>query len=411
MSDVTLDRRISFGLLTLYGLGTMVGGGFYALIGKVAAAAGPGTTSAFVLSAGLAALSALSFGELSARFPSSAGESRYVLEAWGSRKLSAMVGWLVILTGVVSAATLSTAFGTFLIDLLPIPIPVGTAFVVLLLGAVACQGIGESVALAVGITVIEVGGLLYVVAVGWPTLLEPGAISIDLVPSDPTAILGVLSGAFLAFYAYVGFEDMVNLAEEVEDVEHNMPRAILLALVITTLLYIVVSLIAIASLQPQVLVEARTPLAKLVGAEGSTAAVLVTIVSMLAGVNGALMQIVMASRVAYGMAAQQLAPAWLGVINPRTRTPVQSTLAACAVVLVLALLVPLVSLAKLTSAILLTMFALVDASLVVIKRRGPPPAGGFTVPIWVPAAGCVLSAAMVLFSIVSLAGGATLGGH
>lgn len=374
MTDTTLARRLGPWTLTLYGVGTMVGGGFYALVGKVSAQAGMLTPWALLMASAVAGLSALCFAELSARFPSSAGESRYVEEAFGWRGLAGLVGWMVIATGVVSAATLARAFAGFLVDLVPaVPEVAGVVGILALLTLVAAWGIGESTALAIGITVVEVGGLVWALAVGWPALAAlPDALPDLVALPDAAQAQGVALGAFLAFYAFVGFEDMVNLAEEVEDVERTLPWAILGALGITTVLYVAVGLLLVLAHPPEALAASATPLGLILGAEGRpVVAWAVGVISMLAGVNGALMQLVMAARVVYGLAARRLAPAWLGRVDPRTRTPVVGTVAAGLVAAALALTLDLVPLARLTSGVLLAVFALVAASLGVLQARDP----------------------------------------
>jgi amino acid transporter len=414
-SSTSLHRSITLPMLLLYGLGTMVGGGFYALVGKVTASAGDQMPLAFVVASVIAGFTAWSFSELAGRYPSSAGESRYVLEAFGRPSWATATGWLVVLTGVVSAATLCNAFGRFAEDLLGISGWVGVVGVVVALAGVAAWGIGESVALAVLITLIEVGGLLAVVIVRREVLWDlPGALpSMLLPPTSLEAGWGVMVGAFLAFYAFVGFEDMVNLAEEVVDIERTMPLAIGGAMLITTLLYVGVGSIAVLAVDAEVLVSAATPMAVLVQADGGSWAVVMTIISMLAGVNGALMQIVMASRVVYGMAARGLAPELLGRVHPSTRTPVVATVVVAVAVWLLATLVDLVSLARATSGVLLAVFTLVNLSLAVIHRRdGPAPSGIVRVPIWAPWVGALLTSGLLLLQLwVLFAGSAPVAGH
>jgi len=398
-----LHRRLGLGLLTFWGVGTIVGGGFYALIGEVASEAGVLTPVAFLVAAIVAGFSALSFAELSARLPYSAGEAHYVLEAFGRRGLSALVGWMVITTGVVSAATLANAFARFARTLVELPGPAIVVAVVIVLGGLAAWGIAESVVAAAIVTVVETAGLLVVVALaghhlaGLPAMLAEAA-------AEPAAARtgGVLLGAFIAFYSFVGFEDMVNLAEEVKEPHRNMPLGILLSLGLSTALYMLVTVVVVAAVPQAELVGSTAPLSLAVQGSSPTVASALTVIGMVAGLNGALVQIVMASRVAYGLSNKGQAPALLGRIHPRTRTPIIATVAACAVVVVLALGFPLVTLAKITSAVLMLIFALVNLSLLQLKRRpdwldreGP------TYPRWVPAAGLLVTVAFLLFQAAS----------
>jgi APA family basic amino acid/polyamine antiporter len=404
MPTPSLKRTLSLPLFTAYGLGTMVGAGFYALLGKVAAEAGMRTPLAFLVAAVVAGFSALSFSELSARYPSSAGEARYVGEAFRRRWLSTLVGWLVITTGVVSAATLANAFAGFLQDLLPVHHGATIVVLVLVLGAVAAWGILESAWLAALITVIEVGGLVWVLAVTGRHLRELPARAFEMLPSlDGASSSGVMLGAFLAFYAFIGFEDMVNMAEEVKQPRRNLPRGILLAFAATALLYLLVSTAGVLAVAPAELAQSRTPLALLTGGPAGGRSLALSMISLLAGVNGALVQILMAARVAYGLASKGGAPRLLGAIHPRTRTPVRATALMSAVVLVLALWFPIVTLAKATSSVILVVFVLVNLALWRIQTREGAPPPGRSGRRWVPLVGGLLCAGLLVHQAVALA--------
>jgi basic amino acid/polyamine antiporter, APA family len=400
---VTLQRSLSLPLLTFYGLGTIVGGGFYALIGKVSIYAGMYTPFAFMTAAFIALFSAFSFAELSARFPKSAGESLYVRKAFRRKHLSTAVGWMVILTGVVSAATLATAIAGFLNDLIGLNPTLAIFVIVLSLGLIAAWGIMESVITAIIITVIEIGGLFFIVFVARDHLMDlPQRLPEILPPLSLDVWKGIFLGGFLAFYSFIGFEDMVNVAEEVKNPKRNLPIAILLSLLLTTILYFLVTLAAVSSVPLQQLGQSHTPLAEVVASWGLGTQKIIGVVSILAGVNGALVQIIMAARVAFGMAEGGLAPRWFSVIHPKTRTPLRATGVMTAVVLILALWFPLVTLAKATSSIILIIFTLVNLALVVIKlRSSEPPEGAPNYPLALPVAGFLTSGGFFLFHLLA----------
>ncbi|WP_462322090.1 APC family permease [Halochromatium sp.] len=400
-SSQRLQRRVRFPFLVFYGVGTMVGGGFYALSGEVAGRVGLHAPLAFALAGALALLSALSFAELSGRLPHSGGSARYVEEAFGSARLAALVGWLVISTGVVSAATLAVATTGFLRDLAPLPSAPTTLVLVLAMGAIAAWGIAEAVAIVVVITLLEVGALLYIVlSMGEVLGTLPAQASAILVPADLSVVAGILGASFLAFYAFIGFEDMVTVAEEVQDVRRALPAAVITSLGLTMALYVVVATVAVLAVPPAELAAADTPLARVVAEQGQLAITAIVLVSMLTGINGALVQVVMAARVAYGMAERRVAPRWLATVNPHTRTPLPATTLATLLVLALALTFGLEALAKATSAIILVVFTLVNLGLLRIKRRQPDtPAAVPRLPLWVPVGGALASAALLLFQI------------
>lgn len=366
----TLKRTLSLPLLTLYGVGTIIGGGFYALVGKVAAEAGTYAPASFLLAATIALFSALSYSSLAVRYPVSAGEAEYVRAAFRRQGFSAFVGWLVIATGLVSAATLSRAIVGFIGDFVSIPLVLGLALTVGLLGGIAAWGIAESVWLSVAITLIEVGGLILVVGLEGDVLGDLPTRWVELVPDIRIETWqGIGLGGFLAFYAFVGFEDMVNVAEEVRDPTRTLPIAIGLALVSTTALYLLVTTVAVLAVPVGELATSDTPVARIVADHGPRVIRAMGFISVLAGVNGALIQVIMAARVAYGLAARGGAPRWLGHVNGFTRTPVRATALMTILVFVLALWWPLGTLAKLTSAIILVVFALVNLTLIVIRLR------------------------------------------
>ncbi len=399
----TLKRSLGLSMITLYGLGTIVGGGFYALVGKVSAEAGMFTPVAFLIASAVALFSAFSYAELSARYPYSAGEAHYAMVAFRRIWPSALVGWAVILTGVVSAATLADAFAGFVRTLVDVPQWLVISMLVVTLSAVAIWGIGQSAILALIITLVELGGLVVVIFAAGDRLAAVPPRWSELIPGFSLhAWSAILVGSYLAFYSFIGFEDMVNIAEEVKDPVRNLPIAILAALGLTTVLYVLTTTVVVLAVDPRQLSASNSPLS-LVFERGSLAASALTVIGMMSGLNGALVQIVMASRVAYGMARRGAAPSIFAKINQQTRTPIMATCAVASVVLMLALWLPIVMLAKATSTILLGVYSLVNLSLVIIKcRNTQPPNAGPSYPIWLPMSGAVTCVAFVAFHLVSL---------
>jgi APA family basic amino acid/polyamine antiporter len=393
MADSTqLARKITLPLLLFYGLGNILGAGIYVLIGEVAGLAGLYAPFSFVLALVIASFTALSYSELAVRYPVSAGEAVYVREGLRSRTLSTVVGLTIALAGLVSAATIACGFAGYLTELLPLPEPAVIVGVVIILGAIAAWGIGESVAIASAITLVEIGGLLLILWVGAPAFIQlperlPGLVP----PMELESWHGIALGGFLAFYAFLGFEDMVNIAEEVKEPSRSFPAAILLALLIATLLYVGVSLVSILLLPPEQLSASHAPFATLYRHATGEDSTLITCISMLAVINGALIQIIMASRITYGMSRKGWLPAPLSYVHPLRKTPLLSTLLVTMVTIAFALWLPLVSLANLCSSLILIVFIMVNISLIRIKLRTPAPEGVHTVPFWVPVAATFLN--------------------
>ena len=398
-----LRRTIRLPGLVLYGLGTTIGAGIYALMGVIAGRAGLHAPVAFLVASGIAALTAASFAELSARFPRAGGEAVYVAEGLQSRRLARVVGLFVALAGIVSAATVSRAFGGTLHELLAFPRLIAAASAVAAVGVVAAVGIRESVVAASLMTLLEVGGLLLVASFAtdaWQALPERVP---ELWPRDFSAWAGVGAAAMLCFFAFLGFEDMVNVAEEVRDVRRTLPWGIALTMLVTTGLYLVTAVACVLAVPPAELAASEAPLMLVFERSGGSGALLGWI-ALLAMLNGALVQIVKSSRVLYGLADVGALPPALAAIHPRTRTPLRTTALVVAAAGILAVGLPVETLAAGTSAVTLATFALANLALVRIHARGEP-SPSFSVPRGVPIAGFVLTVLLGVVGVLQRFGG------
>jgi len=356
---------------------------------------------AFLVSALIAAFTALSYAQLVALFPKSAGEAVYVWQGFHHRGLSSAVGWLIILTGIVSSATLSNGVVGYVNVFVQTPRWMCIVFTVLILGALALWGISESMWASVVMTLIELGGLFLVLAFSGDSFLRlPQRVPEFFMPNSLAQLGGVLSAAFLAFYAFIGFEDMVNVVEEVKNPKENMPRAILIAIGVATLLYVLVAVAVVSALPLETLASSDAPLALLIGSRGAGWGKVISAISIFAILNGLLVQIIMGSRVLYGMAAQGNAPIFFSNIHPKTRTPMEATVLMIALVLIFALWLPLVVLAKITSFVILIIFTLVNLALWRVKKD-PQYTDALTLKSY-PAFGAVLCFSLVLFQVFVL---------
>ena len=399
-----LEREVSLPLLVLYGLGTTVGAGIYALTGEVTRSAGTRAPLSFLVAAALAAGTALGFAELAGRLPKAAGEAVFVDHAFHSRFVTLSVGAAVGFAGVVACAAILNAFGGYLAELVEAPRWWFVVGLVVALTMVAMSGVKESVGMAAVFTVIEISGLLLVVWAGRGSLGEvPGQLGHLVGP--PTGVDGwggVLGGAFLAFFAFLGFEDIDSVAEETRAASVNLPRAILLTLAVTAVLYVTVSTVAVLEVDSVVLGSSDAPLSLVYERTGGNPD-LMSVIAALAMVNGALIQLVMIPRVVYGLSNLGLVPSWAGAVSRRTHTPVRATVLGAVVVALLALSLDLGPLARLTSAATMAIFVTVNVALIVIKRRDGP-TSTFQVPMWAPVAGIVASTAMFVAEAAVLFG-------
>ncbi len=339
------------------------------LVGEVAAVAGYSMPLSFVVACIVASLTGLSYAELSSRLPRSAGEAAYVDAAFSLRGIAHLVGAAVILTGIVSAATMLRGLVGYVSVFAILPNAAVVTIGALVLFAIAAWGIGQALWAAALVTVVEAVGLIYVCYAADTASVElTGTLRQMFTFTGTHGLTGIVAGGFLAFYAFIGFEDIVNVAEEVRQPEKNLPRAIVLSLIAATVIYFTVSTVAVMSVAPSELAESEAPLAAVV-ASGGHPDEPIALISLLAVTNGALIQIIMASRVLYGMADQGLIWSVFSRVNARTRTPIVASASVAAAILVLALFFSLGELARFTSALALLIFAMVNVSLLRLKRR------------------------------------------
>ncbi len=324
----------------------------------------------FIVAGLIAWLTAMSYSKLAVLFPQSAGEAIYIEQGFQRQWLSITVGLLIILTGIVSAATLTRGFIGYFVLLVPINETFAMVAVLVLLTGLAIWGIAESLTMAALITLIEIAGLLIVLLFCGDSLQQlPEQASKLFIPTSKAELVGIFSGAFLAFYAFIGFEDMVNVVEEVKQPEVTMPKAIFWVVVISTSLYVVIALVATLSLPAAELAQSKAPLAELLSSKSAAAAKVVAVISVLAIVNGVLIQIIMASRVCYGLSKRYKGPAYLYRVSAITKTPVIATLLIALLILVASLAFPLTALAKFTSFIILIIFCLINLALWLMHRN------------------------------------------
>ena len=365
MPTTLLARKINLPLLTFYGLGTILGAGIYVLIGEVTLRAGIYSPFAFFVSAGIAAITAYSFARLSSMHPKSAGEAAYVLAAFNSKTFSALVGLAVVIIGTVSASTMVKGFAGYFLSMIEISEIALMIIIIALITAFSIWGIGQSLAIAALITIVEVCGLLFVIY----AVVDINNIPVIDLPTSESIISHtpiILFAAFICFYAYIGFEDIVNIAEETINPTKVVPLAILLSLIFSTLIYVSLSIACAVFVPASIFESSDAPLAAIVEFKGYNPTVM-ALISVIAIINGALVQQIMAARVLYGMAKQKMFFSVFKTVNEKTQTPVVATLTIAAFILLLATSLDLVTLAEITSAITLLVFVTVQLSLLKIS--------------------------------------------
>lgn len=393
----TLRRALTLPLLTLYGLGVTIGAGIYVLVGATAAKAGIYAPVSFLIAAVVVAFTAFSYAELATRFPVSAGEAAYVEAGFGAGWLTVTVGLLVALSGIVSASAIAIGAASYLASMTGLSVSALTIGTVLAMGLLAAWGIAQSVIVAAVVTVIEIGGLLLVISWGFGTASGNVVALPDLIPPlQGVQWHGIGAASLLAFFAFVGFEDMANVAEEVKDPARTFPRAIILTLIVATLLYVFTATAVIVSVPMNDLAGSAAPLALVFANAPQIARDAFAVIAVVATVNGILIQIIMASRVIFGLASRGHLPRQLARISPHTRTPIVATTLVVVAIVLLTQALPITALAERTSQIVLAVFVLVNLALLRLKGQTKVQFNThFTVPRAVPILGVLTSLALL----------------
>lgn len=408
-----LKRAIGPKLLLLFIIGDILGTGVYALTGQVAGEVGGAAWLPFLVAFVVATITAFSYLELVTKYPQAAGAALYVHKAFGVHIVTFLVMFVVMSSGITSASAASVAFASNFAAAFGIEPGVGVSLAValvfmLLILAVNLRGVAEGVGLNVVFTLIELSGLLLVLLLGSVAIFAGNADFSRVVlfegPEDKSFLLAVTTATSLAFFAMVGFEDSVNMAEETHEPSKVFPRTLLTGLALAAIIYVLVSIVAVAVVPVGELAESATPLTTVVekAVPGFPIAALLPFISMFAVANSALINMMMASRLIYGMARQAVLPPVLGRVLPRRRTPWAAIAftTALAVVLITVLSLgadnPIVGLlGGTTSLLLLSVFAVVNV-VVLVLRRDPVEHEHFRTPSALPVVGVVACVLLVL---------------
>ncbi len=393
-----LKRAITPRLLLFFIVGDILGGGIYALVGEVAGETGGAIWAAFALALLMAAFTAGSYAELVGKYPRAGGAGLYVHRAFGRPFLSFIIAFAVVVSGITSASALARAFGgDYLNVFLDVPVILTAIVLLAVIAAVNLRGIEESVKINVGFTIVEVGGLVLIVIIAAAALASG-----DAEPSrafefkEGSTVLGAsLAGAALAFYALIGFEDSVNVAEETQDPPRAFPKALLGGLAIAGVLYLLVTIGASMVVPTGDLVGSSGPLLEVVkqGPLGVPEKLFAAI-GLLALSNGALINMIMASRLLYGMAEEGVVPRPFAAVLATRRTPWFAIAFTSSIAAVLVATGDLGSLADTTVALLVIVFAVVNISVLVLRRE-PVEHEHFVVPSVVPVIGVLISIALL----------------
>jgi amino acid transporter len=401
--EPTLERSVGLWQITLYGLGSMLGAGIYGLIGQAAGQLGSAIWMAFIVSMIAALLTGLSYANVVSRYPKAGGAAYVTQRAYRRPLLSYVVGLTVVCSGLTSIATQSNVVAASfakLFNVTAIPIWALAIGFLLIVAGILFRGIKECMWVNALCTIVEATGLLIVIFSG---MSYWGSASLLEFPPDAShdgefgaiAVL-VMQGAVLTFFSFIGFEDMLNVAEEVKEPERTMPLAIIFAMIAATVIYMAVAVTAVSVIPWQELPKELALVAVVERAWPWFPTIILSVITIFAVSNTALVNWVMGSRLLYGMSRQGLMPAALGKVHPTRRTPYVAIFALLAIVIVLSLVGDIKALAQATVMLLLTVFTIVNVALVILKMRPNEKPGRFEVPVFVPVLGAVVCAALIV---------------
>ena len=408
-----LKRVMGPGLLLLFVVGDILGTGVYALTGQVAGEVGGAAWLPFLIAFAIATITAFSYLELVTKYPQAAGAALYAHKAFGIHFVTFLVAFVVMCSGITSASTASQAFASNLVRGFDLDWgKVGIALVALgfmaALAAINLRGVSESVKLNVFLTIVEVAGLLMVIFVGlWAFTggdVDFSRVIIFESEGERSTFVAITAATSLAFFAMVGFEDSVNMAEETKDPVRIFPRVLLSGLAIAGVVYVLVSIIAVALVPIGELKESSTPLVDVVeaAAPGLPIDTLFPFITMFAVSNTALINMLMASRLIYGMARQHVLPPVLGSVHKRRRTPWVAILFTTTIAFGLIFYVTTFAsenaisvLGGTTSLLLLAVFAVVNVAVLVLRRDVRKAGGHFRTPTALPVIGFITSLYLV----------------
>ena len=373
-----LKRHMGLFHLTMYGVGLILGAGIYVLIGEAAGFAGNSMWISFLLGTVVAIFAGLSYAELSALYPKAAAEYTFVKNAFKNHFFGFIIGWLTAITSIIVAATVALGFGGYLTQFIDLPITIGAILLIGILSIVNFIGIKESAWANTIFALITAAGLVLIIFLGFT--IEP-VESVDYFET-PNGTTGIILAFVLIFFAFIGFEDMANVAEEVKRPRKTIPKAIILSVVITGAIYILVSLSVVRILNWEELAASSAPLAdvahSVLGINGS---VTLSLIALFATASTVLITLVAGARILYGMAKSNSLPQILGRIHPKTKTPWIAVIVILITSVGFSFVGDIVIIANIVVFAVVITFAAINLAVIVLRYTEPTLERPFKVPI------------------------------
>jgi len=373
-----LKRRMGLFHLTMYGVGLILGAGIYVLIGEAAGLAGDSVWIAFVLGSVVALFAGLSYAELSSMFPKAAAEYTFVKNAFKNNFFAFIIGWLTAITSMITAAAVALGFGGYFSEFLNIPIVISAIALIGILSIVNFMGIKESSWTNTVFTIIEAAGLILIIIIGF-TISEPEPVNYF---ESPTGFSGIVIAFVLIFFAFIGFEDIANIAEEVRNPKKVIPRAIILAVMISGIIYVLVSLAVVRVINWEDLSSSAAPLADVakrgLGVQGH---IIFSGIALFAITNTVLITLVAGSRMIYGMAREKSFPHILAKVHSKTKTPWLAIIVIMLTAIGFSIIGDIVIVANITVFAVIITFGAVNLSVIVLRYTESDIERKFRIPI------------------------------
>lgn len=373
-----LKQHMSLFQLTMYGVGLILGAGIYVLIGEAAGFAGDAVWIAFALGSIVALFAGFSYAELTSIFPKAAAEYIFIKNSFRNNFFAFVIGWLTAITSVITAATVALGFGGYFTEFIDIPIIISAIGLLMILSIVNFIGIRESAWTNTVFTIIEAAGLILIIVIGF-TFANPEPVNYI---ESPTGFSGIAIAFVLIFFAFIGFEDMANIAEEVKKPRKTLPRAIILSVIISGIIYILVSLAVVRVVNWEELAASSAPMA-LVAERGlgSEAHIILSAIALFAITNTVLITLIAGSRIFYGMAKEKVFPQILEKVHFKTKTPWLAILVILITSIIFTTFGDIVTVANITVFAIVITFAAVNLAVIVLRYTQPDIERKFRVPI------------------------------
>ncbi len=369
-----LKRELGLLEITLSGVGIILGAGIYALLGKASGLAGNAVWLSFAFAALVAVFTGLSYAELSSMFPRASAEYEYTKSAF-NKKLAFIIGWLIIFSGIIGASTVALGFGGYFGALFKVPVLTSAFVLIVILSLLLFYGIKESAWFAIISTLIESAGLIIIIFIGLPYLGKVDYFEM------PLGLTGVFEASALVFFAYTGFESIVKLSEETKVPEKTIPKGLLLAILISIILYILVAISAVSVMGWEKLGSSDAPFADIAfSAFGSKAYILLTVIALFATANTVLLMMLGSSRIIYGMADSSTLPGILARVHTSRRTPWIAIFITMLLSLLFIFAGDIAFVANVDNFTLFITFFVINAAMIVLRYKEPGASRSFRVP-------------------------------